>query len=267
MTSPPPTFLTIAPGLCSITFRSLATDAVIALAERAGTAGIEWGSDTHVPPTDLAGAEATGRRCRDAGIEVVSYGTYLGAGAATATTVAEIEQHLDAAEALGAPMIRAWTEFGVTPVADLAARQRTAEHTAVIADAAAARGLLVALEFHPGTFTETAASTNALLDELGRPNLLTHWQPDPAWTAVEALEHLTGVLGRLAHLHVFAWGPDGIEDRLPLGDGADLWAPALALADSAPGPVDRYALCEYVLDDDPDQFVADSAMLRRWSGL
>ena len=70
----------------------------------------------------------------------------------------------------------------------------------------------------------------------------------------------------LAHLHVFAWGPAGIDDRHPLADGDRLWAPALALADrdGAPLPGRRFALCEYVRDDDPEQFVADVRTLRRW---
>ncbi len=65
---------------------------------------------------------------------------------------------------------------------------------------------------------------------------------------------------------MFAWGPVGIEDRRPLADGAALWAPALELADreGAPVPGGRYALCEYVRDDDPEQFVADVRVLRDW---
>ena len=40
----------IRPGLCSITFRDLSVDDVVALAADAGLAGIEWGADRHVPP-------------------------------------------------------------------------------------------------------------------------------------------------------------------------------------------------------------------------
>ena len=74
------------------------------------------------------------------------------------------------------------------------------------------------------------------------------------------------VTPRLADLHTFSWGPGGIRDRRPLSDGVDLWAPALALAnrDSASLPEGRFALCEYVRNDDPDQFVSDAAVLRHW---
>lgn len=258
----------VLPGLCSITFRSLAADEVVALAVRAGAEAIEWGSDVHAPAEDPAAAEKLGRRSVDAGLTVVSYGTYLGAGASHRDSEAEWERTFEAARALGSPMVRVWTELGVTADAAPADRDRVWAQTAAIADGAAGHGLVVALEFHPGTLTETAASTNALLDALDRANLRTHWQPNPAHSPVESLDQLRAVSRRLAHLHAFTWGPAGIEDRRRLAEGADLWPDALALADAAPGLVhgSRAVLCEYVKDDDPEQFVADVAVLRQWLG-
>lgn len=120
----------------------------------------------------------------------------------------------------------------------------------------------MALEFHPGTLTHTAASTTALLDALDRPNLRTHWQPDPALAPEVALDELRTVLPHLASLHVFSWGPGGIDDRRPLSAGDALWPAALALADATGRPTS--ALCEYVCADDPEQLVADAAILRGW---
>ena len=104
----------------------------------------------------------------------------------------------------------------------------------------------------------------------------THWQPDPALTPAEALAELEAVADSLAYLHVFAWGPGGIGDRYPLADAAELWRPALVIAAEAPPltfdpgtrsagrPLERYALLEYVVDDDPEQLVADAATLNAW---
>ena len=80
------------------------------------------------------------------------------------------------------------------------------------------------------------------------------------------MAELRAVAGRLAHLHVFAWGRAGIADRHALAAGEAVWRPALATAAAhgAPLPGRRFALCEYVRDDDPDQFVADVATLRGW---
>jgi sugar phosphate isomerase/epimerase len=163
-------------------------------------------------------------------------------------------------------MVRIWTELGIGPTSSAADRQRVTERTAALVDRIAERGLLAALEFHPATLTETAASATELLDALDRPALRTHWQPDPALPPATALEELARVTSHLAHLHVFVWGPRGIDDRRALADGEPLWAPALALANrhGADLPGRRYALCEYVRADDPDQFVDDVHVLRRW---
>jgi sugar phosphate isomerase/epimerase len=258
--------MTIAAGLCSITFRALRPEDVLAVAVRAGVEGIEWGADVHAPPGGGPGVEKLAARCRDAGVEVASYGSYLGFAPPRSDDTEAVEAVLDSAEALRAPTVRIWTELGVTPESPPAARKRVRERTEMIAGAIAARGLVAALEFHPGTLTETAASTNALLDAVAQDNLRTHWQPDPTLPAAGALDELAGVTAHLAHLHVFVWGPSGIADRRPLSEGADLWPSALSLAnrEGATLPGRRYALCEYVRDDDVDQLIADVQTLRGW---
>jgi sugar phosphate isomerase/epimerase len=255
--------MTIAPGLCSITFRSLSSEDVIALATRAGVQGIEWGADVHAAPGGGTDVAALGERTRDAGLAVVSYGSYLGMAPSSDD---QIDAVLDSAEALGAPMVRIWAELGVTPDSPADDRRRVSEHTAALVERTSQRGLAATLEFHPGTLTETAWSTNELLDAVARPELRTHWQPDPGLAPATALDELARIAPRLAHLHVFAWGPTGIDDRWPLADGRALWTPALALADrhGAAIPGGRYALCEYVRGDDPEQFVADARVLRSW---
>ena len=255
--------MTIAPGLCSITFRSLSSEDVIALAARARVQGIEWGADVHAPPGGGPAMAALGARTRDAGLAVVSYGSYLGMAPSNDE---QIDAVLDTADALGSPMVRIWTELGVTPASPAADRRRVSEHTAELAERVVTRGLLPTLEFHPGTLTETAASANELLEAIGPTALRTHWQPDPSLTPTTALGELSAVAPHLAHLHVFAWGAVGIEDRWPLADGAALWTRALQLADreGAAVPDGRYALCEYVRGDDPEQFVADVRVLCDW---
>lgn len=258
--------MTIAPGLCSITFRSLSPDDVLRVALAAGVDGIEWGADAHVPPGGGPAVAALGARCRDAGVDVVSYGSYLGMAPPADDDAASVDAVLESALALGAPMVRIWTEFGVTPASTAADRRRVTERTAELVDRIAARDLLAALEFHPGTLTEHATSANQLLDALARPALRTHWQPDPALAVDAALAELALVMPRLAHLHTFCWGAQGIDDRRPLAEGAPLWPPALALAqqDGAALPGRRFALCEYVRDDEPEQLVADVQVLRGW---
>src|SRR6478752_2353715 len=79
-----------------------------------------------------------------------------------------IKAALGSAEALGAPMVRIWTELGVSPASPDDDRRRVTGRTGRFVDAIASRGFIAALEFHPYTLTETAASANELLTELDR---------------------------------------------------------------------------------------------------
>jgi sugar phosphate isomerase/epimerase len=258
----------LAPGLCSITLRGLDADAVLAAAVVAGVEGIEWGADVHVPVGDESAAARVALRCGDDGVEVVSYGTYLGASAETDQDLdALIRATLDTACALGAPMVRVWTELGVLPDAPAEDRARVVDRTCRILEAATARGLVVAIEFHPFTHTHTAVGALALLAAVDDRALRTHWQPDPALSDTDALAELDAIADHLAHLHLFCWGPGGIDERRPLSAGAGLWPAALRRARTAPlppGVTRRFALCEHVADDSADQLTADVATLRRW---
>lgn len=252
------------PGLCSITLRQLPIGEVADLCGRAGIAGIEWGADVHVPVDDKAAASEARTRSADQGIEVVSYGSYFGMQPGDATTDHDDTRRvLDTTEALGAPMVRIWTEFGVDPSAPAADRARVRDRVAAFATCAADRGLDVALEFHPWCLTHTAASAVALLAEIDAPNLHTHWQPDPTLSTTENLRALEIVLPWLAHLHTFAWGPAGISERYELSQGVVLWQSAIAIAERE----GRYALLEYVRDDDPQQLLSDAQTLRTWLNL
>lgn len=255
------------PGLCSITLRQLDVAGVVAVAAEAGVEGIEWGADVHVPPGDTAATELAVRLCRDHGIEVTSYGSYLGAGPSEPD---ELEMAagavFDTALALGTSLVRIWTQLGVLSDGPAEDRNLVVRRTARLATLAQERKIDLAVEFHPGTLTDTADSARRLLEELAAPNLRTHWQPDPRLGVDDAIDGLTLVLPWLAHLHVFSWGPDGFADRRALADGAELWTAALELASDAPSDDGnhRFALCEYVRDDEPDQLRADVATLRRW---
>ena len=257
----------IAPGLCSVTFRDLAPESVVELCCSNGISGIEWGGDVHVPVGDEALAVEVRSMCDDAGIAIPSYGSYVGYGPTDAEGYADLlGRSLEVTALLGAPMIRVWAELGVEPDADEPDRSRVIDRLGMAVEAARSLGITVAVEFHPYTLTDTGAATRQLLDEVRADDLRVHWQPDPRIGTDENLAALDLVADRLAHLHVFSWGPDGFVDRHPLADGAALWEPAVARAAAAPtaGGHARFALLEFVLDDSPEQLAADAATLSRW---
>jgi 3-dehydroshikimate dehydratase len=235
------------PGLVSVTFRQLTPAEIVALAAEHGMAAIEWGGDVHVPTGDLAVAREVAARCAGAGIAVEAYGSYYRASGDFAPV-------LETALALGAPRIRVWAgERGSSAETD---RAVVVDGLRKAANLAAAAGVEVAVEYHANTLTDTLPSALELFREA--PELKPYWQPpigsslQDALAAVPALEPVAA--------HVFSW--DDIGRRLPLAERVELWEPVLARLAALPGT--RYALLEFVRDDDPRAFAEDAAVLRAW---
>ncbi|HEY3716553.1 MAG TPA: TIM barrel protein [Jatrophihabitantaceae bacterium] len=242
------------PGLCSVTLRALSPADVVSVAAAGQLELIEWGGDVHVPVGDLGRACEVRARTEDSGLEVCSYGSYFGRGEAT-----DFEPVLATAIALGAPRIRVWAGSQGSAATDPAGRARVVAELRAAAEPAAAAGVEPAVEYHPNTLTDSAASTLALLDEVGR-GLVTYWQPPVGEPDAEALGGLRTVLDRMVTVHVFSWWP--ARERLPLTAREQFWRDVCGLlATKAPRGVVPMLL-EFVPDDDPAALRRDAATLR-----
>lgn len=240
-------------GLCSVTFRALPPSEVIAVAAAAGLRLLEWGGDVHAPPGDPGALRRLRDRTSRAGLTIPSYGSYWRAGQ---DTVAAFSNLVDAALALGATRIRVWAGQTDSESATNRTRKRVAAGLRDAAEIAAAQGLEVATEFHPGTLTDTADSTLRLLDAVDHPAVSTYWQPPPGQPDERALDGLRAVLGRLSAIHVFSWWPD--RQRLPLGARESLWRRVIELAPSAD------LLLEFVPGDDRGVLAREARSVRSW---
>ncbi|HIQ59603.1 MAG TPA: sugar phosphate isomerase/epimerase [Candidatus Merdivicinus intestinavium] len=243
-------------GLTSVTFRQKAPEEIIRLAAEAGLDGIEWGGDVHVPAGDAGTAAEIGRRTREAGLSVLSYGSYFRADEGE-----DFAPVLASAKALGAPLIRIWAgrktyeQSGPEEFSALASRIREA------AEAAGREGVRIAFEYHRGTATQTAAGALALLKAAGSGNAGCYWQPNPDISKEEQLSEIDALLPYLANIHVFAW--TGANVRHPLEEGRDVWEEYLSRIRRAPGS--RALILEFVKDDSEDAFRADAAALKEWT--
>lgn len=249
-------------GLVSITFRQLTPEAIIALVAQAGLNGIEWGGDVHVLPGQLARAAEVRKRTAEAGIQVAAYGSYYRADQSEAEGLS-FSSVLDTAEALGTSLLRVWPgKSAATATAD--ERARVVADLQRVGTMAATRHIRVSCEFHGGSLTESNASAQQLVEELGAASVSLLWQPPVGKPLAYCLEGLTALIGSITNLHTFAWSlnADGHMVRDPLAQAETQWTEYLRVANTP--DCDRYALLEYVKNDEPRQFLEDAATLKRW---
>ncbi|WP_437584103.1 sugar phosphate isomerase/epimerase family protein [Paramicrobacterium sp. CJ85] len=250
----------IRPGLCSVTFRQLSVDEVIAAAVGADLESIEWGTGPgeHLSPDDLGAVRAAAERTRAAGLAVASLGGYFRCRPAE-----DITPLLDAAVAAGAPRVRIWAGAVGSADTDEVERARITQVLRDAAERANVRGVELALEYHGRTLTDTPDSAVRLLREVAHPNLTSYWQPTQGAADDVALDELDAVAAWVTTLHVFSWWP--VAERLRLSERDALWRRVFARAASLPRITD--ALLEFVPDDDPQLLPAEAATLREWLAL
>ena len=252
-------------GLVSISFRELEVEAIIRLVSECGLSGIEWGGDVHVPHGDLSTAEYVGRKTREAGLAVASYGSYYrfdDCDPEAEDPGPAMEAVLDTGQALGAQAIRLWAGRHGPEETPVEQRRAIATRAREFAEAAGRRGMRIDFEFHDNTLTETPESTLHLLEETRHPNVRTLWQP-PLQTSPEArLQGLRKVKPWVSNLHCNFFGQDRWPHVHLLAEGAGEWA--LFLEEFRSSHNDRWILIEHVKDHDPANFIRDAATLRGW---
>jgi len=239
-------------GIVSVTFRQLSPDEIIELTRKAGLTGIEWGGDIHVPMEEYYNARMVGDRTREAGLRVLSYGSYYRAGQEDDT----FPLILNTAKALGAPHIRIWAGSVGSEACDEDLRRRITEDCIRVRNMAADEGIRVSTEFHGNTLTDNPASALRLIEESG---ISTYWQPNQYRDAQYNVESLRAVLPHVTGVHVFHWVGD---TWLPLDQGKLAWEPWLSLLKE--GAPDAPLMMEFVPGHSPKRFSRDAVTLRSW---
>jgi len=248
------------PGLCSVTFRGLAPETIVALAAECGIEGIEWAGDVHVPPGQFGVARRVRRLTESAGLSVVSYGSYI---APPTDDEAAFSLALETAQALGAPNIRIWPGSRNRDSITYSAQER--QHAASLirrmARQAADASITISLEYHPNSLTDDLASARRLMAEIDDPNVFLYWQPRPGLPLEDALDELRAIGAETSHLHVFAW--DRERNRYPLSDQHAYWSRIFTECPATRWTGERFAMLEFVRDDSPEQFRIDAAVFRQ----
>lgn len=255
-------------GICSITFRQMDARQVADLVQTAGLDAIEWGGDVHVPPGNLDAAKVALQATTDAGLTVSSYGSYYRV-LDQEGHVEDFRPQLESALELGTDTIRIWAGYYGSSEVDVEYRKRFAEQAGAAAKQAANVGVTLGFEFHDHSLTDTNESAELLLQEIDAPNVTLYWQPMYQGPVMDyRLAGLNDLKDRISNFHVFHWEYDGSKerwidavDRRPLSEGHSDWKQYFSV--ELP-PRERFALLEFVRDDDPQRFLEDAATLKQW---
>lgn len=227
-----------ASGLVSISFRDQSPEKILFTAAGCGLKFVEWGSDVHAPCNDMVHLERLAAMQQQYGLRCCSYGTYFRLGF---TPMEELEQYIRAAKALGTDHLRIWA--GRKKSEDLTPEERQA-FLALCAEAAqiaTAHDVVLCLECHRRSYTETKEGALELMQQIDSPHFRMYWQPNPDVSTEENLAYIRSLREYITHVHVFHWAP---MVRLPLHSGLHIWKQYLA----ALGGV-HHLLLEFMPDD------------------
>ncbi|HCU38523.1 MAG TPA: hypothetical protein DGT21_24820 [Armatimonadetes bacterium] len=217
-------------GICSIIWKeNLDIFEVINTAARVGAAGIEvWGQAPHIADADDLDHVARIREAIEvAGLQAPQFGSYARAGADG--FVEMLTRDLKVTGGLCAPACRIWP--GVADSEDTGA-DGWARVVADLKEAcriAADMGLLITLERHGGTVTNTLWGCRRIIDEVDDPALWINYQIgtriDEETLAEEVRSLAPYILNVHATNHTFT---DGQRVWMRLADGDVDWAGLIA---------------------------------------
>ena len=238
-------------GLVSISFRKHTPEEIIQAVKAAGLSCIEWGSDVHAPCRDTERLYEIARLQKEYGITCSSYGTYFRLGV---TPLEELSDYIAAAGMLGTNILRLWggTKKGADmPPEELADSTDTCPKAAAMAEEA---GVILCLECHMLSVTETPDYAVSLMEAVNSPAFRMYWQPFQ-WLAPEgSLAVARAVAPYAEHLHVFNWHGG---ERFPLAEAVEDWKRYLT-AFTTP----RTLLLEFMPDDRIETLPTEAEALR-----
>ena len=243
-------------GLVSISFRGHTPEEIVKAVKAAGLTCIEWGSDVHAPCKDTDRLQKIAALQKEYGITCSSYGTYFRLGG---TPLEELSDYIAAAKILGTNVLRLWggTKKGedMTPE-ELEDFTDTCRRAAAMAEEA---GVILCLECHMLSITETPDYAVALMEAVNSPAFRMYWQPFQWLDSEGSLAVAKAYAPFAEHIHVFNWQPPRMAPaKYPLAEAVEDWKRYLA-AFTTP----RTLLLEFMPDDRMESLPTEAEALRR----
>lgn len=241
-------------GLVSVTFRKLGVDEILTLCRQADLKFIEWGSDVHVPETDIDNAKALYKKTKDASISVSSYGTYFKLGQNM-----EIEPYLKCAKALHTKILRIWAGTKGSGIVTYDERKELVKEAVEVCKKAEKEGLEIHFEYHPNTLTDNCESAVKLMEEINMKNAGLYWQPNYKLSLKENIKAFNMVKKYVKIVHIFFWNENS--ERFSLNCGKETISEFLKHI-----PKDTVKLLEFVPNDSAVVLPFEAGILRGCEG-
>lgn len=204
-------------GLVSISFRPLDFEQIINQTKKAGLECIEWGSDVHAPCSDIQRLKNIAHAQSKAGLFCSSYGTYFRLGE---NDINELYDYIKAAKILGTDILRLWCGSKSTDEYTPEQTRQLFDECKQAAAIAEKENVILCLECHRNTYTETKEGALKLMQASCSPAFKMYWQPNQWRSIEENLEYARTLAPYITHIHVFQWKG---KERFPLSDGIAEW--------------------------------------------
>jgi len=239
-------------GLVSISFRNHSPETIIEAVKSAGLSVIEWGSDVHAPCTDKERIAEIAALQKETGISCCSYGTYFRLGV---NPIAELYSYIQAAKLLGTNILRLWCSNKHPQEHTPEEKETLFAQCKEAAKIAEACGVILCLECHMKTYTETAEGALELMEAVNSPAFRMYWQPNQKRTIEENIANAKALAPFVYHIHVFQWK---FKEKYPLETGIEEWR--LYLQEFTGN---HMLLLEFMPDDKLESLSAEATSLRK----
>jgi len=165
----------IKPGLCSVSFRDNSAEEIIKAVYDAGLLCIEWGSDVHAPCNDVENIRKIVSLQKQYDIFCSSYGTYYTVGKDSS---GEIYPYIETARLLGTDILRLWCGTKASSLYGMEEKEELFSVCKSLASIAEKENVILCMEYHNDSFTDTPKSVEELMKAISSPNFRMYWQPD-----------------------------------------------------------------------------------------
>ena len=167
-------------GLCTIALQETPLVEVIRIASDAGASAVEvWGQPPHVSyPVDRSALESARNEAVRTGVEIVAFGSYFQPGKEVAYdgVRVDVQNQIEAANALGARLIRIWAGSATYDETREVERHAVYDSIRAFGDKAGTAGMGVVLERHSESLTHGWDAPLQVLDEIARRNVSLNYQ-------------------------------------------------------------------------------------------